>query len=203
MIGQGITQGVINGGTKISTNLITNVLKKSSKILFNTNMFQLNTLQSEALVIGPQDDSVESKRKIICTSNNSINIRGEHISRIDTPRVKENIWSVIDTTSNVLSCTNNVEKFDTLVHGYTNKERNLESSRIKEVDVKIIFYEIGKEPDSNARVKLPNSVLSESPKLIRLGHPTVETADIRIINFATSTRANNLNRVTEGHGKGL
>ena len=52
IIGQGITQGVINGGTSIGSNLVTNVLKNSGKILFDTNTFQLNTLQSETLVIG-------------------------------------------------------------------------------------------------------------------------------------------------------
>ena len=67
IIGQGITQGVINGVKNISSNLVTNVLTKSSKRLFDTNMFQLNTLQSKAFVIGPQDYSVESNRKIIWT----------------------------------------------------------------------------------------------------------------------------------------
>ena len=65
IIGQGITQGVINGGTNISSNLLTNVLTNSSKILFDTNTFQLNTLQSEALVIASQDESMESNRKVI------------------------------------------------------------------------------------------------------------------------------------------
>ena len=64
-IGQGITQGVINGGTKIGSNLVTNVLTNSSKLLFDTNTFQLNTLQSEALVIGMQDESVKSNSRII------------------------------------------------------------------------------------------------------------------------------------------
>ena len=154
IIGQGITQGVINGGTNIGSNLVTNVLTNYSKILFDTNTFQLNTLQSEALVIGPQDESVKSNNRIICTPRDIRNIRGEHISRIDTPGVNEDIWSVIDTTSNVLSCTDNVEKFDTIVHSSTTQERNLESSRIKEVGVKSIFPEIGKEPDPSVRVNL-------------------------------------------------
>ena len=46
IIRQGITQGVINGDTDIGSNLITNVLTNSSKQLFDTNTFQLNTLQS-------------------------------------------------------------------------------------------------------------------------------------------------------------
>ena len=69
--------------------------------------------------------------RIICTPSDSRNISGEHISRIDTPGVSEDIWSVVDTTSNVLSCTNNVDKSDTVVHSSTTQERNLELSQIK------------------------------------------------------------------------
>ena len=127
IIGQGITESVINGGTNIGSDIITNVLMNYSKILFDTNTFQLNTLQSEALVIGTQDESVKSNNMIICTPSDSINIRGEHISRINTPGVKKDIWSVIDMTSNMLSCTDNVKKFDTIVHSSTTQERNLES----------------------------------------------------------------------------
>ena len=64
--------------------------------------------------------------------------------------------------------------------------------------VKSIFPEVGKELDSSVRVNLTNSVLSKSPKFIRLGHPTVKTADIQNINFATSTRAKNLNGLRRG-----
>ena len=59
--------------------------------------------------------------------------------------------------------------------------------------MKSVFPEIGKEFNSSVRVNLANSVLSESPKFIDLGHPTVETADIQNTNFATSTRAKSLN----------
>ena len=103
----------------MSRNLVTDVLTDSSKILFDTNTFQLNTLQSETLVIGPQDESVNRMNRIICTPSDIRNFRGEHISRIDTPGVNGYIWSVIDTTSNVLSCTDNVNKFDTIVHSST------------------------------------------------------------------------------------
>ena len=200
IIGQSITQGVINGGTNIGSNLITNVLTNSSKIIFDTNMFQLNTLQSETLVIGPQNESMKSNNRIICTPSDSRNIRGKNISRIDTPGVNEDIWSAIDTTSNVMSCTENVEKFDTIVHSSTTQERNLESSRIKEVNVKSIFPEPGKETEPRVQVNPTNSVLSESPKFITLGHPIVETADIQNLDFVTATitkNCNGLRRVTE------
>ena len=85
-------------------------------------------LQSEAFVIGPQDESLESNRNIICTSRDSRNIRGDH-SRIGTPGVNEDVFSSrSNTTSKVLRCTDNVNKFDTLVHGSTTQERYLELS---------------------------------------------------------------------------
>ena len=43
-----------------------------------------------------------------------------------------------------------------------------------------------------------DGVLSKSPKFITLGHPTVKTADIQNIDFATSTRAKNLNGLQRG-----
>ena len=90
-------------------------------------------------MIGPQDESVEINRKIICTSSDSRNIRGDH-TRIETPVVNGDVFSSrSNTTLNVLSCTGNVEKFDTLFHGSTTQERNLESSCIEEVGVKSIF----------------------------------------------------------------
>ena len=76
IIGQVITQGVINGGTNIVINLVTNVLKNSSNILFDTNTFQLNKLQSETLVIGPQNESVKINNGIMITPSDIRNIRG-------------------------------------------------------------------------------------------------------------------------------
>ena len=76
IIGQGINQGVINRGTNISINLVTNLLTNSSKILFDTNTFQLNTLQSEVLMIGPQDEYVKRNNRIICTPSESRKLGG-------------------------------------------------------------------------------------------------------------------------------
>ena len=61
IIGQVITQGVINGGMNIGSNIVTDILKNSSKQLFQTNMFQINSLQSETLMIEPQDKSAKIK----------------------------------------------------------------------------------------------------------------------------------------------
>ena len=76
-------------------------------------------------MIGPQDESVKSTNRIISTPSDIINIRGNRIGRIDTPRVNKDVCGVIDTNSNVLSDADNVEKFDTSVQSFTTQERNL------------------------------------------------------------------------------
>ena len=93
--------------------------------------------------------------------------------------MNKNVWGVIDTTSNVLSDADNVDKFDTHAQRSTTQERNLESSRIKEESLESIFPELGPKFDSSVRVNLANSILREIPKFKRLGQPTIETADIR------------------------
>ena len=154
--------------------------------------------QSKASMIGSQDESVEGNRKIICTSRDSRNLRGDHI-RIETPGVNKEVWSPrSNTNSNVLSCTDNIKKLDNLVHGSTTQERNLELSCIEEVGVNSIFPELGNEFDFSVQVNLANSVLSKSPKYISLGHPTIETEDIQNIDFATSTIKKNLNGLWRG-----
>ena len=125
IIGRGITQGVISGRTSIVNNIITDISLDSSKQLFETNTFQLNLLQSETLVIGLQDESKKITNMIISTTSDSRKIRGNFISRIDTPIVNKNVLGVIDTTSNVMSDAVNVKKFDTHVHFSLTQERNL------------------------------------------------------------------------------
>ena len=88
IIGQGVSQINTNLVPNIVTNLVTNVLTNSSEQLFNTNSSRLNTFQSEAFVIGLQDDSVKGNMRIIFTSRDSRNSRGNH-SRIGTPGVNE------------------------------------------------------------------------------------------------------------------
>ena len=58
--------------------------------------------------------------------------------------------------------------------------------------MKSIFPELGKEPEPSVRVNLTNYVLRESPNFTSFRQPTVETEDIRNIDFDTSTRAKNL-----------
>ena len=64
--------------------------------------------------------------------------------------------------------------------------------------VKSILPELGKEPDPSVQVNLANSVLRKIPKFIKLGHPTVEIADIRNLDYVSATRAKNCNGLQRG-----
>ena len=145
IIEKGITPGVIKGSTNIVSNILTDILTDSNKQLFKMNTFQLNSLQYETVVIGPQDQSVKRTNRIISTPSDSRNISGNRISRIGTPGVNKDVWSVINTTYNLLSDAENVEKFDTTVQSCTTQERNLESSQIEEEILKSIFHELRTE----------------------------------------------------------
>ena len=79
---------------------------------------------------------------------------GDH-SSIGTPGVNRDFFSPrSDMNSNLLSCTGSIEKSDTHVHRSATQERNLESSCIEEVGVKIIFPEIVKESNYSGWVVL-------------------------------------------------
>ena len=67
IIGRGIPQGVISGGTSIVKNIVTDIFPDSSNRLFETNTFQLNSLQSDTLVIRLQEESTKSTNRIMST----------------------------------------------------------------------------------------------------------------------------------------
>ena len=182
-----------------STDLVTYDLTGLSNKLSMKIFSLLNTNQSRTFVVGLQCNIVGDIRNIICTSLNSRNSVGGR-SRIRTPGVNKYILSPIrDTDSKFLSCTGIIEKFNTHVHVSVTQERNMYSSCIEKVGVKSILSNIVKEFDSSGQENLTNTVLSESPKFKCLGHPTVETADIQNINFATSTREKSLNGMGRGN----
>ena len=74
----------------------------------------------------------------------------------------------------------------------------MESSQINEVGMKSIVPGLRKEPDSSVRANLTNSLLSEIPRFISLGHPTAEKMDIWNIDLATCIRPKNLNGLRRG-----
>ena len=93
----------------------------------------------------------------------------------------------------MLSDADNVKKFNTTVQSSTTLERNLESSRIEEESLKSIFPELGTKLDSSVRVNLANSVVRKSLEFKSLGHPPIETADIRNLDYISATRLKNCN----------
>ena len=146
-------------------------------------------------MIGSQDEYMKIKNRIISTPSDGRNIRGNRISRIDTPEVNKNVWGVIDTTSNVICDADNVKKLDTHVQSSMTQERNMELSRIEEMGMKSIFPELGQKFESSVRVNLTNSVLSKISNLKFLGQLPIETADIRNLECISATRTKNCNRL--------
>ena len=69
IIGRGITQGVISGGTSIVKNVVTDVFTDSSKMISKTDTFNLNPSKSQTLVIASQDESTLISNRIVRTSS--------------------------------------------------------------------------------------------------------------------------------------
>ena len=59
--------------------------------------------------------------------------------------------------------------------------------------MKIIFLDVGQKFDSSGRVNLTNSVLIKNLNFKRLVHTPIETADIRNLDYISSTRPKNCN----------
>ena len=65
--GRGIAQGMINGGTGIiESNIVTDVLTDSIKMILKTNTFPLDPLKSQMLVIASQNEPTLSCNRIVC-----------------------------------------------------------------------------------------------------------------------------------------
>ena len=74
IIGQGITQGVINRSMNIGRNIVMDILTNYSKQLLETNTFQLNSLQSETLMIEPQDVRDNVAANLCAPINNALGV---------------------------------------------------------------------------------------------------------------------------------
>ena len=92
--GRGITQGMIKGGTGIIiSNVVTDILTNSSKMIFKTDTFPLNPLKSQTLVIASKNESRLSSNRIVRASSDIGNSRIDH-DRIVTPILNKKIWIV-------------------------------------------------------------------------------------------------------------
>ena len=83
--GRGITQGIINGGTGIiSSNVITDVLTDSSKMIIKSDTFPLNSFKSQTLMIALQNEPTLSCDRIVRALSEIGDSRIDH-GRKDTP----------------------------------------------------------------------------------------------------------------------
>ena len=135
---------MINGGTGISSsNVVTDVLTDSNKMIFKTDTFPLNPFKSQTLVIASQDKSMLNSNRIVHTLSDNGNSRIYH-GRIGTPIVNKNIWGVNDNF-NVQSDVVEAVKLDTIFQRSPTNERNTVSLRIEEESLESVFSKIVKE----------------------------------------------------------
>ena len=145
-------------------------------------------------MIALQDESTLSSNRIVRTSIDIGNSRIDH-GRIGTPTVNKNIWSV-DDNFNVQSDVGKADKLDTIVQQYPTNKRNTASPRIKEKSLESIFSKIVEESNSSERMNLANYLGIDSPKLVHLGHPPIETNNVGdLLDGIVATRIENSNRI--------
>ena len=191
--GRGITQGMINGGTGIiSSNIVTDVLTDSNKMIFKTDTFSINPFKSQTLVIASQDESTLGSNRIVRTSSDIGNSRIYH-GRIGTPIVNKKIWSE-DDNFRVKIDVDEADKLDTIVQRSPTNKGNTASSQIEEESLESIFSKIVEESNSSERMNLANSLSIEIPKLVHFGHPPIETNNVgNLLDGIVATRIENSN----------
>ena len=182
---------MINGGTGIiESNVVTDVLTDSSKMIFRTDTFPINPFMSRTLVIALQDKSTLSCNRIVRASSDIGKSRIYH-GRIGTPIVNKKIWSVDDNFS-VRSDVDKADKLDTIVQKYPTNESNRAYPRIEEESLESVFSKIVEESNLSKRMNLANSLSIESPKLVHFGHPPIEKNNVRnMLDDIVSTRVEN------------
>ena len=117
---------MINGGTGIiSSNVVTDVLTDSKKMILRTDAFPLNPFKSQTIVIASQNETTMSCNRIVCTSSNIGNIRIDH-GRTGNPIMNKKIWSVDDHVD-IRSEVGEADKLDTIVQRSLTDERNTAS----------------------------------------------------------------------------
>ena len=103
---------MINGRTGIiSSNVVTDVLTDSSKMIPNTNTFPLNPFKSQTLMIASQNKLTLSCNRIVRVSSEIGNSR-IYNGRIGIPTVNKHILSV-DENFSVQSDVEKSNKLDT------------------------------------------------------------------------------------------
>ena len=175
--GHGITQITINGGTGIvSSNVVTDVLTDSIKMIFKTDTFPLDPFKSQTLVIASQNEPTLSCNRIICAVNDIGNSRIDH-GGIGIPIVNKKIWSE-DDNFRVKIDVDEAEKLDTIFQRSPTNKGNMAFSRIEEESLESIFSKVVEELNLSERINLKNSASIEIPKLVHSGHLPIDTENV-------------------------
>ena len=176
--GVSISQSIIQGGGGIiCSNVITHVLTNSSKMTLERYYFSFDPLKSQMLVIAPLTKPFLISDRDVCMPSVIGAIRTNH-SRIDNPFMNKYISSRDDILSTVWSDIGEAEKLDTAVQRSSTDKRNTAPSRIEEGSPKIIFTEIFEESNSSERMNLAKSLGVQTPKLVLLRHPPMQTDNV-------------------------
>ena len=121
---------MINGGTGIiSSNVITDVLTDSSKMILKSDSFPLNPFKSKTPVIALQNEPTLSCDGTVRSLSKNGKIRINH-GRIGTLIMNKNIWSV-DDNSSVQSDIGEENKIDTSVQKSSNNEKKQHLRKLK------------------------------------------------------------------------
>ena len=166
-----------DGESIILSNVITHVLTNSSKITLNIDSFPFDPLKAQTLMIKPltepfltSDGDVRSKSVIGAS-------RPDH-SRIIAPFMNKDILSRDDVRSTFRSGVGEADKLDTAIQRSLSDKWNAAPSRIIEGSPKSIFPEIIEKSDSSKQMNLANYLGIQTPKLIFLRHPPIQTDNI-------------------------
>ena len=145
-------------------------------------------------MIVSKNEPMLSCNRILCASSEIGNSRIDH-GRIGTPIVNKNICSVNDNLD-VRSDVGEADKTDTVFQRSPTNERNTESPRIEEESLEIIFSKIITELYSSEQMNLANSLSIETPKLVHVGHPPIETDNEgNLLDGIVATRIENSNGI--------
>ena len=173
-----ISQRIFQGGESIiCSNVITHVLTNSSEMTLKSDYFPFGPLKAQTLMITPLTEPfLTSDGEVRSTSVIGAS-RPDH-SRIIAPVMNEDIPSRDDVQSTVQSDVGESDKLDTTVQISSSNKWNAAPSIIVEGSPKSIFLEIIEKFDSSERMNFANSLGVQTPKLVLLRHPPMQTDNV-------------------------
>ena len=107
-----------------------------------------------------------------------IGASGLNHSRIVSPGMNKDILSRDDVQSTVWSDVGKADKLNTAVQRFSSDKCNAAPSQIVEGSPKSIFTEIVEESNSSERMNLAKSLGIQTPKLVLLRHPPMQTDNV-------------------------